>query len=105
MTQKTIQGILASAKAAPNFKGEARAVIVTPEMAEELLKANDNIRHVAKAVVTRYSLDMMLDRWKLTGETIIFGLERPIEKRSAPPEACIQSGVPFITFIVIGVDP
>jgi hypothetical protein len=104
MSLTTIDGILAQAEVVEGV-GVAYAVVITPDLAEELLKTNDNIRNVKKGVVGRYAADMMLGRWRVTGETIIFDKKGRLKNGQHRLRSCILSGVPFTTWVVVGVDP
>lgn len=101
---RTITKILEGA-APVDSKIQVFICMITPEIATELLKANDNIRSIKKAVLGRYVGDMLLDRWMLTGEPLIFDWDGKGRNGQHRLKSCIESGRPFPTVVVVGVDP
>jgi len=104
MSMRTITKILDGAQPVAS-KIQTYICIITPEIAAELLKANDNIRAIKKAVVGRYVGDMLLDHWALTGQPLIFDWHGKLRDGQHRLESCVTSGRPFPTLVVVGVEP
>ncbi|MEH7879332.1 hypothetical protein V7799_17715 [Rhizobium laguerreae] len=49
---------------------KVKAVMVTPEMAENILAARGPNRNVSASVINKYARDMLAGRWQLNGQTI-----------------------------------
>lgn len=80
-------------------------MLVTPAQAEVWLTKNTKNRRQRKAAITRYGRDMTAGRWVENGSAIIFDRAGILQDGQHRLEACIESGVPFITLVVRGVAP
>lgn len=91
---------------------------VTPAVAERWLKANKSNRSLRERAFTAQMRDMEQGNWSVNGETV--KLSRPLlegEIDDLPEgyvmfldgqhrfEACIESGQPFVTLVVWGLEP
>ena len=79
--------------------------VITPAIARRMLEGNLVNRELRKQRVDSYARQMSLGRWRLTGETIIFGPDGQLLQGQHRLHGCIQSGVSFVTIVVRGVDP
>src|SRR5262245_54107702 len=77
---------------------------ITPDLAQELLRQNENIRSIKQPVAMKYTADMLLDRWPLTGEPLIFDRDGKLRNGQHRLTACIRSDRPFVTLVVLGVE-
>lgn len=77
---------------------------ITPEYAAELLAKNFLNRPVNKITVDDYAAQMSKDLWKLNGEPILISSTGNLIDGQHRLHACIQSGKPFQTVIITGVD-
>ena len=71
---------------------------VTPEMAEEWLKAS-NIRKIRPGQVEKFRRDMIAGHWRLTGQAIHFNKRGTLIDGFHRLTACVAAGVPFPTLI------
>lgn len=83
--------------------GVAVPITITPEMAMDILLHNHNNRKVNKANVKRISADMKLGNFKLNGETIKIYDDGDLADGQHRLLACVESRVPFQTYIIKGV--
>jgi len=80
--------------------------VITPKEAKEWLETknfNTN-RPISKVTVQKYAQEMKAGRWKLNGESIIFGASGRLLNGQHRLNACVLSGVPFTTVMVKGAD-
>ena len=77
--------------------------VITPQMAEELLKRNRHNRTLRYNDVLRYAQQMINGRWKKTGEPIIITDQGEVEDAGHRLTACYLSGASFETFVVADV--
>lgn len=74
---------------------------ITPQMAEEYLKKNqDNYRNISKSVVDAYAEDMKNGKWETNGETISFYENGILFDGQHRLNAVLKSGV-AVQFIVV----
>lgn len=77
---------------------------ITPEVAEEILKANLDNRKVRPATVDRYARDMQTGAWPITGEALKFSKDGTLIDGQHRLFACVQAGVPFQTLVIRGLE-
>jgi hypothetical protein len=78
--------------------------VITPQVAEDLLAANNRNRPVSKGVVQRYAREMRGQRWVMNGEAIKVGKDGNLLDGQHRLHACIVAGTPFSTLVVTGLD-
>lgn len=91
---------------------------ITPAVAERWLQRNRSNRNLRKTALDRQARDIATGRWDINGETI--KISRPLLMGEVPDipvgdvlfmdgqhrlEACIESGTPFVTAVVWGLEP
>lgn len=91
---------------------------ITPAVAERWLQRNRSNRNLRKIALDRQARDIATGRWDINGETI--KISRPLLMGEVPDipvgdvlfmdgqhrlEACIESGTPFVTAVVWGLEP
>jgi len=79
--------------------------IVTPSVAEDLLKRNVRNRPLNKRHYESIGETMTCGDYVLNGETIIIGSDNNVLDGQHRLHGCIYSGKPFVTLIVRGIDP
>lgn len=72
--------------------GKDQRVLITPRLAEEFLKRNDNNRKISYAYVNSYAKMMKEGKWDKTGEPISFNTEGKLEDGQHRLKAIIMSG-------------
>src|SRR3569833_3925639 len=79
---------------------------ITPREAKEWLETKNihNNRPQSEQTIRKYAQEMKAGRWKLNGESIIFGSTRRLLNGQHRLKACILANVPFQTVIVKGAD-
>lgn len=77
---------------------------ITPEVAAEMLGANKVNRRKKDLRIDRYARDMMNGSWRLTGQTVQFSRSGRLLDGQNRLMACIKDGVPFKTFVCVGLD-
>lgn len=77
--------------------------VITPQLAEELLKRNRRNRKLRYNDVLRYSQQMLNKRWKKTGEPVIMTDRGEVDDAAHRLFACYFSGASFETFVVTDV--
>jgi hypothetical protein len=82
---------------------KAETVVITPELAKKWLAKNPRNRPLDRKRVAVYASDMTAGRWKLNGETIKFNGDAMIDGQHRL-QACVTSGVPFVSFVIHDVD-
>lgn len=77
--------------------------IITPEMAELLLKKNPDNRNIKKVRVVEIRADLEAGRYVLNGEPIIVSRDGLLNDGQHRLLACVESGVAFRSLVVFGV--
>jgi hypothetical protein len=77
---------------------------ITPDMAHAYLSRPNGKQTKGRSGVNRYADDMKNDRWRLTGEPLIFNSKDDLDNGYSRLGACILAGVPFTTLVVRGTD-
>ncbi|HYE20099.1 MAG TPA: hypothetical protein VEA69_16745 [Tepidisphaeraceae bacterium] len=86
-------------------------ILITPEMAGVLLNGKDgkkqskNFRNVRQSMLRQYAEVMGLGLWELNGDTIVIDPAGYVRNGQHRLLACIESGVPLFTVVVLGIDP
>ena len=76
-------------------------VMVTPKLAEELLKMNvNNYRSMIKSSVDRYSKEMALGNWNRNGEPIVFSEDGILRNGQNRLAAIVKSNVPVCVYMI-----
>jgi hypothetical protein len=83
---------------------KAAVVMVTPELAKELLSSNDKNRHLRPTTKARYMRAMAANKWRLNGEPIIISRQGRLLNGQHRLWACIESEHCFETVMIAGVD-
>jgi hypothetical protein len=96
----------------------AEWMAITPQVAERWLRVNHLNRGLRLRAAAAQTRDMSTGKWAINGETI--KISRPLTKGEVEDlpegqplfldgqhrfEACIDSGVPFVTLVVYGLEP
>lgn len=93
-------------KSRPAADPRVELMEVTPELARRWMeKANPQNRTTAPGVWRQYATDMREGRWKLTGQTISFGMDGVLLDGQHRLTAIIESGVTIQAFVAFGIDP
>lgn len=77
--------------------------LITPEMAECMLKFNDNNRSLRTNHVNQLAEEMKGGRWKPNGESIKMSEDRLLDGQHRL-KACIQAATPFESVVVTGLN-
>lgn len=77
---------------------------VTPEKAHEYLALSNGKQTKGRSGSVRYTEDMVNNRWRLTGEAIIFNSNGRLDNGYSRLTSCIAAGKPFVTLVVRGVE-
>lgn len=77
-------------------------MLITPEMALDMLTYNDSNRPLSKFTVDHYAKQMKEGKWVFTGETIIFSDEGKLRQGQHRLHACFQAGASFPCDVVFG---
>lgn len=80
------------------------AVEITPEIAELWIKRNKNIRKLQLSKVALFKQCMTDDKWDYNGETLKFNSQGELVDGQNRLQACIESGKPFKTSVVYGIE-
>lgn len=83
-------------------EGSVRMVI-TPAMAEEMLKYNTGNRPASPGTVKDYARQMKAGQWMYNGQPIIFADDGQLNDGQHRLFACVESGAAFTTDVVFGV--
>jgi hypothetical protein len=87
------------------YGGVTVAIVrVTPEVAAEMLTRNTNNRPINKAHIKHFCEIMRRGEMIMNGETIILDADDGVLNGQHRLTACVQSGVPFDSLLVRGVD-
>lgn len=81
----------------------ARVVVVTPELAEQMLARNNLNRHVSSVVINKYARDMATGQWHLNGQTIKISTNGVLLDGQHRLEAVKKAKKPFASIIVDGL--
>lgn len=80
---------------------------VTPEIAEDMMARNTDYsyrnRPIASNTIKRYEKALLENRWRLTGEPIIFSEDGVLLNGQHRLIACINTGESFRTLVVFGI--
>lgn len=83
----------------------SRVFTVAPEVAASILETrNTNNRPRTPGEVKKLAAHMAAENWKLTGDTIKFSSSGRLLDGQHRLSACVQSGEPFRTHIIFGID-
>lgn len=100
------------------YEPTAEWLAITPQVAERWLRANRSNRGLRVRAAEAQTRDMVAGNWAINGETV--KISRPLKKREVEDlpegyklfldgqhrmEACAESGVPFVTLVVYGLEP
>lgn len=77
---------------------------ISPEVAVEMLGSNTANRRRKDIKIDRYARDMMNGSWRLTGQSVQFSRSGRLLDGQNRLMACIKAGVPFQTFVSVGLD-
>jgi hypothetical protein len=79
--------------------------VLTPDLANELLKSNDGNRGVSAVAVAQFSADITADRWAMNGEPIIVAKNGLLVDGQHRCHAVIDANKSIETIFVVGVEP
>lgn len=87
-------------------KPRAEVMVISPRIAKLILdEKNPTNRKINQVRVNIIADELINDRWKLNGETIIFDWLCNVKNGQHRLTACVQTGVSLVTWVVFGVDP
>jgi hypothetical protein len=86
-------------------KPSAEWELITPDVAEELLKLNDNNRNPRPDRINKYARAIDLGDWGLTGQPIIIDWNGKLMDGQHRLMAVVQTGTSVSILVVRGVDP
>lgn len=86
-------------------KPSAEWELITPDVAEELLKLNDNNRNPRPDRINKYARAIDLGDWGLTGQPIIIDWNGKLMDGQHRLMAVVQTGTSVWILVVRGVDP
>lgn len=78
-------------------------MVVTPDLAEKWLSVNEHNRPKKPDHVRNLARAMKDGRWVLNGETIKIAVDGRLIDGQHRLQACVDSGMPFETFIIFGL--
>lgn len=78
---------------------------ITPIMAAEWMEENAGNRPISKPVVRSYKIKLIEGRWQLSSATIAFDINDRLIDGQHRLLACIETGIPFYSVVVRGLDP
>lgn len=76
---------------------------ITPEMALHWINRLVNCRFVNPADIEAYARDMKAGNWNENGETIKWDVEDNCVDGETRLRACVLAGVPFVSWVVVGL--
>lgn len=76
---------------------------ITPVMADKYLRMNTRNRAIRKSHVSGLVKSMVGGKWVVNGQPIIFDDDGFLIDGQHRLTACVESGVPFITYVIRGV--
>lgn len=82
----------------------SEVVTITPAMATAWLRANQKNRPVRKAHMKFLADQMSNDAWEVNGQAIIIAENENVLDGQHRLMACIESGRPFMTLVVYGIN-
>ena len=82
-----------------------RVEYITPERCREFLQKNVMNRNASVKTIDLYRRQMAEKTWFLNGESIKFDWDGTMLDGQQRCHACIQSGVPFTSFVIYGLSP
>lgn len=82
---------------------QVRAVMITPEMAEQMLNDRTPNRSVSSAVLNKYARDMAAGRWRLNGQTIKISRQGRLLDGQHRLEAAKKAKTAFPAIVVEGL--
>lgn|SRR5574343_61294 len=80
------------------------AILMTPEMATELLLKNKCVKKIDNAQVEKIEKDLISGNFKFNGATIALDIDGNLVDGQIRLTACKNTGIPFKTLLVWGVD-
>lgn len=80
-------------------------VLITPEIAADLLERNVNNRKAKRRAIAQYARDMLAAQWNADASDIKIGRNGDLLDGQNRLMACIESGAPFPTLLRTGLDP
>ena len=81
-------------------------ILITPKIAEELLKLNvNNYRTKSKSTVEKYAKDMLCGLWEANGESIAISKDGVLRNGQHRLAAIVKSGKPVLMYMVFDADP
>lgn len=83
----------------------ASIVTITPEIAAAALDIASPDRLLSLGTVEAYARAMAENRWRLNGEPVQFANNGTRLNGMHRYHACVKSGMPFKTVVVVGLDP
>jgi len=78
---------------------------VTPDKAKQWLELNTRNRPLNEKLVAIYASDMKAGRWQYNGDAIRFDYNGNLIDGQHRLKACVESGVPFTTDVIGGLEP
>ena len=100
---KTTAKIVELSKSAEPISSEI--MVITPDVAEQMLGKNQKNRTVSKGLVNAYARDMQTEDWRFTGEAIKFDKHGKLIDGQHRLRACVKAGKPFQTLVLRGLEP
>ena len=83
----------------------AGAITVTPELAQQWLGDNWKHRPIDPKRAAKFAARLEAGEWRLNGKTIVFDPNGRLLGGQHRLTACAETGVPFTTVVVWGVQP
>lgn len=80
-------------------------VLITPDIAAELLERNKNNRLPKRRAIAQYSRDMLAANWNPDASDIKVDKHGVLQDGQNRLMACVESGAPFPTLLRTGTDP
>lgn len=81
----------------------AEETVIPPTRAAQLLEHNTINRNLRPGYVNQLANEMANGYWKMNGESIIISDQQDVLDGQHRLEACVRSGVPLRTLLVVGV--
>jgi hypothetical protein len=85
-------------------KVKTAVTLVSPGDAAQMLHGNKRNRNVSQQLVSRYARDMQAGNWQQNGSAIVFNGDGTLLDGQHRLLACVQSGVPFSSVVIRGVE-
>jgi len=97
--------VLMTDELADTYSGVSVSIVrITPAMAAEMLARNTHNRPINKAHVKHFVEIMHRGEMVMNGETIILDTDDVVLNGQHRLTACVQSGIPFDSLVVRGID-